>query len=363
MDHLPSLDASDPEKDRCWRTWAAREIQQRAVLGHYILDGLVSRMSGGMPSVRHTANRLAPPSMESAFEAQTADEWITRLKSQEKVQLSFRNILHSLFSPTDESQLFHHHKFSAFAFRVILEGIQSLVSDSDSDDLPILGMPNKSELRDALSQVQWSITNSPHLSSSERLETLLRWHTICLDSCIDSSLLCRSVCARYDIVQHVCPGGAIHPGTDTITWMQTEDARRTLLHAIAIQDIVEQLPRGRAHVIHIPSSLFAAATVYCVFSLGGQTSVNTPSIVHWQTVLSTYFDSSLVPGQPDSISQSETKRYMRGEYSSIFGKMGTTKNLLYELNSMQKLFRCLYSQWGIAYDMADIIDKWHVLCH
>lgn len=364
MDHLPSLDASDAEKDQCWRTWAARETQQRAVLGHYLLDGLVSRTSGGMPSVRHTANRLGPPSIESAFEAQNADEWISHLKSSEEVQFSFRNIVHSFFRPTDPNQLLQHHNFSGFSLRIILEGIQSLVPDCDSEDFPILGVPTKFELRQALAQVQWSIINSPNLSSSERLETLLRWHTICLDACIDSSLLCRSICTRYDIVQHVCPGqGGVDPETDIITWVHTEDSRRALLHAIAIQNIVETLPRGRAHVIHIPSSLFAAATVYCVFSLGGQTSVNTPTIVDWQTALSTNFNSSLMPGQPDSISQSETKRYMRGEYASVFGKIGTTQNLLYELNSMQKLFRCLCSQWGIAYDMADVLDKWHALCH
>ncbi|KIN02730.1 hypothetical protein OIDMADRAFT_102782 [Oidiodendron maius Zn] len=363
-DALPPFNASDSEKDKCWRTWAAKEIQQRAVLGHYLLDGLVSRMSDGMPSVRHTANRYRPPSTEAIFEARTADEWISQLGTRESVQYSFRSIVHSLFQPASHGQILNGHIFSAFSFRVILEGLQSLVSDCDSEDFPILGVPTKSELRQALAQVQDCIANSPHLSNSERLETLLRWHTICLDACIDSSHLCRSICARYDISQHVCPvGGAIEPDIDIITWVHTVDARRSLLHAIAIQEIVEQLPRGRAHVIHIPSSLFAAATVYVVFSLGGQNSVNTPNIINWQTALSTDFDSSLLSGQPDGMGQSETQRYMRGEYSSVFGKMGTTQNLLYELNSMQKLFRCLCSQWGIAYDMADVLDQWNALCH
>jgi len=324
----------------------------------------VSRMSDGMPSVRHTANRSRPPSTEAVFEARTADEWISQLRAQVSVQFSFRSIVHSLFQPAGQAEIFNRHIFSAFSFRVILEGIQSLVADCDSEDFPILGVPTKSELRQALAQVQCCIANSPHLTDSERLETLLRWHTLCLDACIDSAYLCRSICARYDIAQHVCPvRGAIESDIDIITWVHTVDARRSLLHAIAIQEIVEQLPRGRAHVIHIPSSLFAAATVYVVFSLGGQNNVNTPSIIDWQTALATDFNSGLGPGQPDSISQFETKRYMRGEYSSIFGKMGTTQNLLYELNSMQKLFRCLCSQWGIAYDMADVLDQWNALCH
>lgn len=192
----------------------------------------------------------------------------------------------------------------------------------------------------------------------------LGWHTICLDSCKDSSLICKSVCSRYGIVQHVCGATEIlKQDIDLINWTNTDNARKALLHAIAIQEIVEQLPRGRAHVIHIPGSLFAAATVYCVFSLCGLTTVNTPYLVDWPTALSTNYATCAIPGQPDTISQSETKRYMRGEYCVSSGTIGATKNLLYELNSMQKLFRCLCSQWGVAYDMEDVVDQWISLCH
>jgi hypothetical protein len=328
------------------------------------MDGLVSRMSDGIPSVRHTANRLHPPCPEPVFDAGTADEWISSFSTHEPAQVSFRSIIRSLFQPVGQNQWLRHRLSSAFSFRVALESLQSLVSDGDNDDLPILGVPAKSELRQALALVHENITNCPTLSSSERLETLLRWHTICLDACINSSLLCQSICARYDIVQHVCPvQGAVEQKIDFMAWIHTAESRRALLHAITIQEIIEQLPRGRAHVTHIPSSLFAAATVYCIFSLGGQNTVNTPSLVDWPTALATDFEFSIVSGHPDSIARSETKKYMRGEYSYALGKVGTNQNLLYELNSMQKLFRCLCSQWGIAYDMADIIDKWHALCH
>ena len=365
LNDLPSLDSKDAEKDRCWRVWAAKEIQQRALLGHYLLDGLISRMSGEVPSVRHAANQLGLPSAEAAFEARTANEWLTHMRSQETVQLSFRSIIRSLFSPTEQIPTIRH-TFSAFSLRVVLEGLQSLVAECDSDDVPSMGVPTTAELRRALALVHESIAISPSLSNSERLETFLRWHTICLDACKDSSMLCRAVCSRYGIIQHVVGGKDAHllkPEIDLVSWVHTEEARRALLHAIAIQEIVEALPRGRAHVIHIPSSLFASATIYCVFSLGGLTTVNIPSVVDWQTVLSTNYESCSIPGQPDSISQSETKRYMRGECSPVFGAQGATKNLLYELNSMQKLFRCLCSQWGIAYDMEDVMDQWIALCH
>jgi hypothetical protein len=345
--------------------WAAKEVQQRALLGHYLVDGLISRMSGEIPSVRHAANQLGLPSTEAAFEARTADEWLNTMRSQETIQYSFRKIISSLFLPGGQSLI--QPTCSAFSLRVILEGLQSLVSDCDNEEA-LIGVPTKFELRRALAQMHESIASNPNISSPERLELLLRWHTICLDACKDSSILCRSICTRYGIAQHVCGGReALKPELDLVSWANTEDARRALLHAIAIQEIIEQLPRGRAHVIHIPSSLFASATVYCVFTLAAQTTVNLPSIVDWQSVLSSGYESCSISSESGEAGDAnETKRYVRGEYAlQGFGARmpGAAKNLLYELNSMQKLFRCLCAQWGIAYDMEDVIDQWIALCH
>ena len=33
------------------------------------------------------------------------------------------------------------------------------------------------------------------------------------------------------------------------------------------------------------------------------------------------------------------------------------------LSSIQKLFACLPTQWGIARDMEMVVDKWVTLCH
>ncbi len=367
MSNLPSADASVAEKNHAWRIWAAKEIQQRALLGHYVVDGLISKMSGENPSVRHAANQLSLPSTEAAFEARTADEWLSEIRSKETGQYSFRKIISSLFSPTQTNLI--NPSFSAFSLRVILEGLQSLASDCDSDEA-LIGVPTKSELRKALAHVHESISSNHHIPEVERLELLLRWHAICLDTCKDSAVLCRSVCSRYRITQTVCggsPNGV--PPMDLISWANTEDARRALLHAIAIQEIVEQLPRGRAHVIHIPSTLFASATLYCVFSLAGQATVHIPSKVDWQSVLSSGYDACPSLGEVcETGAKMETKRYIRGEMggAALFGTQsltGSSKNLLYEMNSMQKLFRCLCSQWGVAYDMADVVDQWMALSH
>lgn len=366
-DEIPSGDASDAEIDHQWRLWAAKEIQQRALLGNYVLDGLISRMSGEVASVRHTANPLGLPSNETLFEARTSREWLSIFRSQPmpNPQQSFRSIFRSLFQPHSNGFL-SDPPYSAFSFRVILEGLQSLVSDCENDDLAIVGVPTKTELRRALAEVYASIKRSTYIPLSDRLELLLRWHAICLDACVESLTLCRSICSRYKINQHIYGGGTGRTDLDLERWTSTEEARRALLHAISIQEIVEQLPRGRAHVIHIPISLYVAAAVYAISSLTGLTTVSIPNSIDWKDVLSTDNDPCVILAELSTSSVlSETKRYIygTGKWTGAANEAGRNLNLFYELNSMQKLFRCLSSQWGIAFDMEEVLDAWITLCH
>jgi len=369
--NVPPLDASEAEKDRQWRTWVSREIQQRALLAHYMLDGLISQMSGEPTSVRHATNQLSMPSSEAAFEASTANEWISIMRSDAgRETASFRTILRQLFRPTTEKRWIDT-PLSSFSYKVILEGLQSLLSDDDSEDTAV-GVPTKVEVRHALSQVYEGIATNASLSSNDRLETLLRWHSICLDTVIDSSLLCKTLCSRYEITQHIWRNAEPSKcSMDLASWVTTPAARSALLHAMAIQELVEQLPRGRAHAIHMPSSLFSAATVYSVFTLAGQPALQIPCTVVWHDVLSsgrrTTNDSYLSLSELSTSSQillpeTDTLRYIHGDVL-LRGSSRTSRNLLYELNSIHKLFRCLYSQWGIAFDMENVVEQWIGLCH
>ncbi|KAJ5787698.1 hypothetical protein N7457_002688 [Penicillium paradoxum] len=365
MDNLPSINAPPAEKEHQWRTWSAREIQQRALLAYYVLDGLVAQMSGDGPSARHVENSLNLPSSEEAFDANTADEWLAHMHTRKPDQSSFRVIFRSLFPPTGSFRALGY-EFSAFALRVVLEGLQSLVSDCDDNELAV-GVPNQSDVRRALTQVYETISMSIHFTAAERLEILLRWHTICLDTMINSTILARHVCSRYNIPQHVSGGcRTARSGFDSVQWANSEEARRAVLHAVAIQDIVEQLPRGRAHVVHMPNSLFAAATIYVVLSLAGSATLNLPRHIVWQDALLSHSDLNLSDEDIRSLSASETRRFVENgnEISSLpLPTGGSVRNLFYELNSMQKLFRCLSSQWGIAHDMEEIVAQWIQLCH
>lgn len=361
---LLSSNASKAEKDHQWRVWASSEIQRRALLAHYMLDGLIAHMSGEPTSVRHASNQLGLPSSEAAFEAATADEWLSHLHTESADQSSFRSIFRILFSPVDDARWLGY-TFSAFSFRVLLEGLQSLVSDCDENGNAAVGVPTKAEIRRALARVYESIARELSLPTSDRLETYLRWHAICLDAMKNSSLMCKYVCNRYNVDQHIWANGKVtKPEPDLIRWANTDDGRRALLHAVAIQDIIEQLPRGRAHAIHMPSSLFAAATVYSVFSLAGIVTVKLPSAIDWKDVLSTIDDPSMNLAELSGAAiDSDTVRYIRGEYNHDFCPSGATRNLLYEFNSIQKLFGCLSTQWGVSSDMEEVVSQWISLCH
>lgn len=361
MNDLPSPNASKAEKEHQWKVWASREIQNRALLGHYMLDGLITQMSGEPSSARHSSNHLGPPSSEAAFEAGTADEWLNHLRLQQINQYSFRSLFRLLVSPADDTRWLGQ-TFSAFSYRVLLEGLQSLISDCDDEAEAPVGVPTKNEICRALSRVHQGIVQHLCLSTIDRLETLLRWHAISLDAVTSSSTLCRYMCSHCNIDQQVWANSkATKPDFDFVRWANSPNGRRALLHAVAIQDIVEQLPRGRAHAIHMPSALFAAATVYSVFSLAGLISVKLPSAVDWKDVV---YDASL-DGAELSVAAigSDTSRYIYDAWNPEFGTVLTARNLLYEFNSMQKLFGCLSTQWGVAIDMAKVVDRWMEACY
>ncbi|EXJ57306.1 hypothetical protein A1O7_07653 [Cladophialophora yegresii CBS 114405] len=339
---VPPADAPDSAKDYQWRLWAAREIQQRLLLALYMLDGLTSHMSGEPTSVRHTANQMHVPSNEAVFEASTANEWTAQMRSaatSQSTSTSFRLILLHLFNtggPGEAAWL--DTTLSAFSYKIY---------ESNSLDAS--------------------------LSSADRLETLLRWHALCLDTRLASSLLCRNLSAKYDIRQHIwrdTHGLHANANMDLATWPTTPAARLALLHATAIQEIIEQLPHDRAHAIHMPGSLFAASTVYSVFDLGSESTVKIPSTVTWQDAFvddrpnandSVYSHSPPVCRLPSmQVAESDTARYIRGD--RLQGAGVTSRNLLYELSSMQKLFGCLTAQWGAAVDMEAVVDKWIERC-
>jgi hypothetical protein len=172
--------------------------------------------------------------------------------------------------------------------------------------------------------------------------------------------MCRELCRRYNIKETVfvgvIPRG--HP-LDFTDWLNKPPAQRGLLHAVAIVDIVEQLPQGRSHSIHLPFSLFSAAIIYALHAVNASATVHLPQNPNWTDVV-----MSVEEVEPSiwSSHESDTLRFICGTPAPNPGPWNS-RNLFYELNSVRKLLQFISSQWGVASDMGSIVEQWIELCH
>lgn len=94
----------------------------------------------------------------------------------------------------------------------------------------------------------------------------------------------------------------------------------------------------------MPSSLFAAATIYGLFSFVGQQNVRIPSSVEWQDVV---LDTPDLENLNNDVNH-HTSHYIIGNRFSQGPASISLRNVFYELNSIQKLFRALATQWGVS---------------
>lgn len=357
LEDIPHPEAPASAKTQKWRIWAAREIQLRAILAHYILDGQIASYSGDTTCVRHATNNLRLPSQEATFGASTVEEWISAVNIRQQ-SVSFREIFNSLFSNSGSLRVIEK-EISYFATQAILEGLKSLVSDLSEAGGAAVGIPARDDIRRVLAKLYFGFTQSPNMSHVEISETLLRWHAICLEAAVDSANLCRHVCHYYSIEQHVFGGAKkVKPGFNIQDWVVSVDARRALIHAVAIQEVTERLPLGRAYAIHIPSSLFAAAIVYSAFSLAGTPVFVIPQAIDWTDALASESEFNPDGYMPTLLAadQSDTKGFLRGEFRPS-NPVPLTRNTSYDLNSVQKLLRCLSHQWGVSFEMVNVLDK------
>ncbi|KAL5331636.1 hypothetical protein ACEPPN_001171 [Leptodophora sp. 'Broadleaf-Isolate-01'] len=348
---VPSLLAPEEEKVEAWKLWAAREVQNRGVLGHYVLDGHISQFSGYAACARHVTNPLLMPSSDSAFDACTADEWIKEMQESGEDRISFRELFNKVFYGSAPNSLV----LSNFTLRVLLEGLQSLSADlQEADGEVAVGTPRKNEISAALIRIY-----KEHLETStpsvDQLELLIRWHAIFLDLATPTTALCRKLCASFGITQNLHGISKEDIGNlDLGVWSQSVNGMRAALHALAIQEIVEKMPFSRAHAIHIPAAIFAVSTIYSARSIAGFPSITTPRSYRWENVWKNDLDSQT--NSPDAATL-DMNRFLSCRYSRITPD-STTKSLMYELNSLQINLNSISSRWGVSHEMDRILNRW-----
>ena len=344
---IPSLHSPHDNKRSKWKSWAKQETRHRAILGHYILDGLISQSSGLPTSDRHVTNPMILPSSAEAYEAATADAWILAMQRHPQSATTFRDIYVHLFDSSSSLP----YQLSPFAIRVVLEGFQSLISDHHEAKGQSVGVPS----RQAISAAMWRLMSTQiNLQSfDQRADLSLRWHVINIELCIDTNLLIRHLCQVHSIQQDFYNGRASSRTFVLEEWVDSRAARRALLHASAVLELVTSLPFGRMQGIHIPLAVFTSAVVFLALCLAGRAMAAVPREVDWEEVCSG--GQEAMTSRPSRVTSSTLAFLDPG--NDIWNPRNGGRSFLYNVNTLQTVLEQLSSTWGVAKEMGAIVRQ------
>ncbi|RAL02069.1 uncharacterized protein BO80DRAFT_38316 [Aspergillus ibericus CBS 121593] len=340
QDQIPEQDAPHATKHTAWMKWAAVETKRRAILGHYILDGLISQVSGSPASTRHLINSIKTASSDAAFLAKSADEWIIEMGKSISTQRPFSEVYVSVFSP---EYAVSPPSLSGFSTFVIIEGLQSVVSDLHETSAPVFGAVSEKQIIQALLNIYKTDLSNRSAVHDDNFQLMLRWHSVCLELAVPSASLCRRICCAYGLQQPL--GGKMtkedHLSFDLNRWASSINAARAILHALAINRIVNQIPFKLAHAPHIPAAIFASAIVMSGWCLAREETLHVREDISWQDIWCG--SSNCAP---------DIDRYIHHEAFD-----GNKVHLLNEMNSLQISLKTITSRWSVSHTMAETIQQ------
>ncbi|OGM49364.1 hypothetical protein ABOM_003500 [Aspergillus bombycis] len=372
---MPSLEADSTAKEVAWRTWVAAEIQRRATLGHYVLDGLISQASGSAASARHLTNKIKTACSDAAFAAETADEWIIEMARLDHAQIPFSELFIRVCA---KDYIKAPLQLSLLSTAVLLEGLQSLIAELHDVDSPALGtVPRSQIIRGLLNIYEGDLCTSRSIDS---LQNLIRWHAMCIELSTPTIFLYRRICDEYKLPQ-VLSGipvrGWARPLNLTI-WAQSVEAFRATLHAVSIIRLLNEIPSGHTHAMHIPGCVFAAAMILIAIHLCNKNKVKIPKSLRWhdvwagvlaennavdRTSLGEHIDYASAPASAlPSVSSPSADFSGAEELIHALNPTGaddtmTSVNILSEVNSLQISLKTVASRWGISAQMEEIIGR------
>ncbi|OJJ95340.1 hypothetical protein ASPACDRAFT_127445 [Aspergillus aculeatus ATCC 16872] len=420
----PTMPCPPQELQAHWHRWTTVETQKRAILGHYILDGLISQTSGAPASARHLINSLRTAGSDVVFQAQTANDWLDQLQQPESFlhDMPFGEVYFSIFASTYPS---HPLNLSDFSIFVILEGFQSLVSDLHEigKGKPAIGTITERQILQALLNIYevhlrhrlGSLSSPSNLSSSclpphkpgDSFQLLIRWHTVCLELALPTASFYRSLCQSHShlprtIGDHQSKAaaststnftvrGTAKPMTDPppsdhqnhhqqqppplVPVTRTSPPLRALLNALTITRLLNRLPFHQAHSPHIPAAIFATAVTIAGWYLSRKKEkifviADAQDFLdgwNWAEVLGVR-PSGPEEGDADGRGGGCTERAAAAEeemehrFLCDADGSGVAVHLLQELNSLVICLETVVARWQISGVMAEMVRGLMGLC-
>jgi hypothetical protein len=259
-------------------------VQRRAVLGHYILDGLTSQASGSPASARHLINKIGVACPDAVFAASSANSWILALQKSNTAQMPMSDI----YTHVLESQYaLERLKLSSFSVSVVIEGMQSLISEANEVDNHCFGVVTRHQIiQGLLNLYQANIIPSFTSDNRKSADILVRWHTVCMEIAAPSTRLYQAICDKYNIPQTLAgiPSAKPIQKFDIEHWARSADIIQTLLHAVEIIRLLNDIPLMQAHAPHLPIAIFASVIVVSSICLLDTKTLDVPRIASWKDV-------------------------------------------------------------------------------
>ncbi|KAG9606034.1 C2H2 type zinc finger domain protein, partial [Aureobasidium melanogenum] len=350
FDMTPQNDPSVP-LDTTWRKWAAAEVQLRAVLALYILDGQIAQLSGTCTCVRHSINALPMPSTRAVFAAPDATTWKTEMSRSMTVKSNFRDFISALYK--NESVLPGMQHVSPFAIRVVLESFQSFASERLDAGGDAIGSPSQQDTADAMIRLYRAC-----IQGSEQQDDLaLRWHSILGFSMFtDIHMLCGQLCTRYSVSQQLCMSNITNPSREAWPeiepWTESYGGRVTLIHSLLISDKLKSLASEFATGMHLPLCIFSAAVVVLAYLSAGRDSIAVPDVIDWQTSDEICTGDFGDHSEATIRSRTETLRFC----NNITDDGWKLRRLRVELQGLRVQLRILGTTWGVCEPMEATLD-------
>ncbi|KIW19446.1 hypothetical protein PV08_00018 [Exophiala spinifera] len=340
----PIFRMNEASRTDMWRSWAAAEGRRRALFGHYILDGLIAQSCGLPNTALHTINNVAMPCSDEMFDASSADEWVEIAGSQDlHSTLTCRQLLLDLFNfDVEPSKSFWPH----FAVPVVLEALQSLITETAEAAGPSIGLPT----RPALSRALWRLFDSQitrRLPVADASDLSVRWHTVCINFCVETRNIIGGLCRKYNIEldRYHAYGGVPDTKFDVDAWRGSHHARRAMLHAFTILDLVKQLPVVMYNTLHLPSALYTAAIILIATVPTDSTRCQVPRSINWREVCE--FN---VEGTSTASVLSPTSEYLQSGTLKR-GARHDFRNTLVDFNTLQTMLDSTGPKWRITKEM------------
>jgi len=246
---------------------------------------------------------------------------------------------------------------SHMSIPVVMEALQSLVSESHESDGPSVGLPSQAALNHALWRLYDYQVMHQDRARVDVLDLSIRWHVVCISFCVQPSSLVYDLCERYGVRQELYKLGrsAFLKTFDLDAWSSSHLARRATLHAMAVLDLLQQLPLGKTQALQLPIAVFTSAVVLTAVNVTNRGRIQLPEPICWQTVCTmndaTTLDTPTIGGD----AASTASFLLTGNV--VTGARAAIRNIGRDVNAFQTILESSMSTWGVTREMTRILRQ------